>query len=106
MSWGWSTKSSTERGYGREWQKKRKLVLRRDKELCQPCLRKGFVTRATEVDHVIGKAEGKRRRISVLQIESLLNLQSICKACHKLKTDIENGKGEPRPVTGADGWPI
>lgn len=101
----WYRTSSHSRGYDAKWRKKRKQVLIRDKWLCVPCARKGLVTLATEVDHVISKEEGARRRISPVQIESLLNLQSICKECHKIKTTRENG-GEPRPVTGSDGWPV
>lgn len=101
----WHKESSHSRGYGIEWQKKREAVLRRDKGLCMVCLGKGFVTMATEVDHIIGRAEGKRKKVPPAQLESLNNLQAICKECHAIKTAKEAG-GVARPVTGLDGWPI
>lgn len=101
----WHKTSSKDRGYGAEWQKKREAALRRDKGLCLVCLGKGHLTPATEVDHVVGRAEGKRKKVPPAQLESLLNLQSICKECHAEKTTREAG-GQPRPVTGMDGWPI
>ena len=101
----WSRESSSKRGYGARWQELRALALRRDRNICQPCAKKGFVTLATEVDHIIGRAEGKRKKIPPAQLESLNNLQSICKDCHKAKTAREAG-GTPRPVTGPDGWPV
>ncbi|MCP4074432.1 MAG: HNH endonuclease [Hyphomicrobiales bacterium] len=70
------------RGYGKEWDRIRKQVLIRDGELCQPCWKAGRVTRATQVDHVIPKTEGGTDELS--------NLQSICKACHGVKTQRES----------------
>lgn len=101
----WHKSSSKDRGYGIEWQRKREQVMRRDKGLCMVCLGKGFVTAATEVDHITGRAEGKRKKVPPAQLESLLNLQAICKECHAIKTAKETG-GERRPATGRDGWPI
>jgi 5-methylcytosine-specific restriction protein A len=66
------------RGYGNAWVKRRERILLRDCGLCQPCKRAGHVTIATEVDHVVPKAQGGSDEDS--------NLQSICKACHKDKT--------------------
>ena len=101
----WHKSSSKERGYGAAWQKKREEALRRDKGLCMVCLGKGHLTLATEVDHIVGRAEGKRKKVPPAQLESLLNLQSICKECHAAKTAKEAG-GEKRHATGPDGWPI
>ena len=101
----WHKSSSKDRGYGIEWQRKREEALRRDKGLCMVCLGKGHLTLATEVDHIVGRAEGKRKKVPPAQLESLLNLQSICKECHAAKTAREAG-GVARPVTGPDGWPI
>jgi len=100
----WHRTSSHSRGYGVDWQKKRDAVMRRDKGLCMVCLGKGFVTAATEVDHIIGRAEGKRKKVPAAQLESLLNLQAICHECHKAKTAKEAG-GKPRPRTMPNGWP-
>lgn len=101
----WSKLSSNKRGYGAKWQGLRELALQRDKGLCQPCKRAGRVTTAREVDHIIGKAEGARRGIPEHEIESLINLQSICSECHAAKTTKESG-GTSRPTIGLDGWPI
>jgi 5-methylcytosine-specific restriction protein A len=99
----WSKESSTSRGYDYAWQKLRLAVLERDFYLCQPCKKVGRITEAKQVDHIINKAECKKRGLNT---DFLDNLQSICVDCHKLKTQKESGKfGEPKPVIGADGWP-
>lgn len=78
---GWSKttrKSRKERGYGWDWEKKRLEILERDKGLCQPCLKGGFTALAKQVDHIVPKASGGT--------DDDDNLQSICLACHKVKT--------------------
>ena len=85
---GWarsSTKSTTERGYGYAWQKKRERILARDCGLCQPCRRQGRVTPANDVDHIVQKADGGT--------DDDENLQSICHDCHKAKTIAERRRG-------------
>lgn len=80
-SGGWAvttTKSTTERGYGWAWQQLRERVLTRDNGLCCLCSKAGRVTLATDVDHVVNKAEGGD--------DSEANLQSLCRPCHKVKT--------------------
>jgi len=79
---GHGGKSSTERGYGAAWRKLRDIVLRRDLFKCVPCKKKGFVTIATEVDHIINKSKGGT--------DDLENLQSICNPCHIEKTNSES----------------
>lgn len=69
----------------------------RDKFLCQPCLRKGRVTPATECDHVVPKAKGGK--------DEMGNVEAICSPCHTAKTTIENG-GRVKAEIGADGWPV
>ncbi|WP_299312384.1 HNH endonuclease signature motif containing protein [uncultured Halomonas sp.] len=66
---------------GRPWRRRRDRVLQRDKGLCQPCLQQGRVTPATEVDHILNIARGGS--------ESDDNLQAICAACHREKTQRE-----------------
>ena len=78
--------SRHERGYGTDWDKKRKRILSRDKGLCQTCLKRGKPRPARAVDHVINKAEARRRGWTDEQIEADENLQSICKTCHDAKT--------------------
>ena len=62
------------RGYGRAWEKIRAFILRRDHYLCQVCRR----ATATEVDHIIEKADGGE--------DTPTNLQAIFSPCHATKT--------------------
>ena len=94
----WSSESRHKRGYGKEWDKARRLALQRDNGLCQPCLAAGRVTRASQVDHIKPKAHGGTDELS--------NLQSICKDCHDIKTAEDEGRSlKPRITIGEDGWP-
>jgi len=78
-------KSAHQRGYGAAWRKKRDAVLLRDDHLCQPCLEKGKLTQAKQVDHITNKANGGT--------DDDWNLQAICIECHKKKTARErNGR--------------
>lgn len=87
------------RGYGSRWVKLRRQALLRDDFLCQHCLLIGNHTAATDVDHIIPKADGGA--------DSMTNLQSLCRSCHSEKTRLENShrKGNKR-VIGIDGWPV
>lgn len=106
MAWGKESRQA--RGYGAQWTKLRKVVMERDKGLCQVSLKKGRIVRADQVDHIVSKAEGKRRGWTDEQIDALSNLQAISKAEHLIKTEEEQGKKKnpPRPKIGPDGWPI
>lgn len=77
--------SRHERGYGSEWDRTRKRILRRDHGLCQVCLSIGRYTPADQVDHIINKARGGTGADE--------NLQSICRPCHQAKTAAEAMKG-------------
>ena len=70
------------RGYGWELEKLRKRILARDFGLCVPCRSEGIVTAATQVDHIVQKADEGN--------DDPNNLQSICEACHKTKTARES----------------
>lgn len=86
--YGWSKhqhKSAAERGYGKQWRKLRSTVLARDEYLCQVCLAMGIYTTAEAVDHIVNKAQGGT--------DALDNLQAICHACHKIKTQNESRQG-------------
>lgn len=75
--------------------------MERDRGLCQPCLRKGRVTEAREVDHITPKHLDGR--------DDYDNLQAICIDCHKAKTQSEarGAKGlKPKAAYDRDGWPI
>ena len=82
---GWADQrrgSRHQRGYGTEWDRKRKQVLQRDASLCQPHLRIGVtVPGCREVDHIVNKARGGG--------DGEANLQTICRACHAAKTAAE-----------------
>ena len=89
---GWQVKrqsgSTTARGYGADWQRTRAEVMARDKGLCQPCLARGRVTAAREVDHIVGKALGGT--------DDAANLQAICIPCHRTKTARESRRVSSR----------
>lgn len=80
--------SRHERGYGTAWDKQRKRILERDCGLCQPCKRRGWLTQATMVDHIVPKAEGGS--------DDDTNLQSICGDCHGEKTAAEAARARGR----------
>lgn len=82
--------SETIRTRGSAWQKIRARILRRDKGLCQECLRNDRLTVATQVDHITPLHLGGR--------DNDENLQCLCKACHDAKT-----AQEVRELHGARG---
>jgi 5-methylcytosine-specific restriction protein A len=103
----WSKESRQSRGYGAAWDRVRKVVLKRDFGLCQPCRRRGLVTIATAVDHIVSKAKAAALRWSLARIDGEGNLQAICKDCHDIKTEEEQGKTKrEKSVPGEDGWPV
>lgn len=103
----WSKESRHVRGYGADWVKIRKLVMRRDMGLCQVCKRDGRTTMATQVDHITSKAEAKRLRWSDARTDHPNNCQAICTPCHKAKTTEETGRTyRPKVEIGLDGWPV
>lgn len=94
----WSTVSRHERGYGTAWDKLRKVIIARDKGLCQPCLRKGRLHPATHVDHILSKAKGGT--------DDPANLEAINAHCHKAKTALDSGRQlRPKVRISVDGWP-
>lgn len=80
---------------GSRWRRLREAVFRRDKFLCQICLKAGRLT-AVELhghnhgvcDHIIPEAEGGS--------DDPTNLQTICQLCDRVKTSAEAqaGRGE------------
>lgn len=73
--------SRQSRGYGADWDRRRDQVLKRDAGICQPCMHDGVVHQGNEVDHKIPKAQGGT--------DDLDNLQTICRARHRAKTQAE-----------------
>lgn len=82
----WATSSASQRGYGAPWRKARALALDRDKGLCVPCVRHGYVSVAREVDHVTPRSMGGG--------EDQSNLQSICARCHAIKSGAESHQAD------------
>ncbi len=74
--------SASRRGYGRRWQRLRKLVLAGE-PLCRACAAEGRTTAATEVDHVTPLSAGGTNEQA--------NLQPLCKSHHSRKTAHEAG---------------
>lgn len=85
----WDRKTNHRKLTGRPWRRLREQILQRDKYLCQPCMRAGRYTEATEVDHIVGIAKGGP--------DDEDNLQSICFDCHQTKTACESGEGQTHP---------
>lgn len=89
----------SKRGYDRRWMRLRRWFLARH-PLCAHCLKRGFTTPATEVDHIKPLREGGARL-------DQSNLQALCKSCHSRKTaregvrrsDLCRSHGEYRRVS-------
>lgn len=77
-SWAKRQGTTKQRGYGKAWEKLRAAVLRRDKHLCQECLKAGIYKAGNQCDHIVPKADGGT--------DDMENLQILCKDCHKSKT--------------------
>ena len=93
----WAHKRSSE--YGADWQRMRASVLARDAYLCQVCKRMGRLTPGCrEVDHIAPVSRGGTMRPD--------NLQTICRACHALKTRREQSNARPVYGCGPDGMPV
>lgn len=70
--------SLVKRDRGRPWKRKRAQVLERDGYLCVECAKVGKVTMASDVDHIVPLHLGGA--------DTVLNMQSLCKECHQVKT--------------------
>jgi 5-methylcytosine-specific restriction protein A len=66
--------SATARGYGRRWQRLRKMYLRAN----PICEEEGCNRPATDVDHIVPKRHGGT--------DQWENLQALCHSCHSKKT--------------------
>ncbi|HHK4509399.1 TPA: HNH endonuclease [Pseudomonas aeruginosa] len=83
----WRTgKTSTERGYDYRWQQAREQYLR-DHPLCVYCARKGLVTAANTVDHIVAH----RGDADLFWDQS--NWQSLCGPCHSSVKQAEEAAG-------------
>lgn len=93
---GWNRshgdKTAAQRGYGYEWQQRRKRILARDGGLCQ-IKGPGCSFVASEVDHKVNKERAREMGWTEAQIEDDSQLQSTCATCHKRKTEAERTPG-------------
>lgn len=71
------------------WKRKRAAVMRRDKYLCQDCLRYGRKTRATLVHHNEPYADAPEKSLDEK------NLVSLCEACHNKRHPERATGGKP-----------
>jgi 5-methylcytosine-specific restriction protein A len=76
--------TAASRGYDARCQRVRIQALKRDKYLCLHCLTAGRVTSAVDVDHIIPLPTGPRLDLN--------NLQSLCRPCHRKKTEEDQRK--------------
>jgi 5-methylcytosine-specific restriction protein A len=83
-SWRTDKQTSTQRGYGYRWQKRREAQLRAQ-PLCRYCERKGMLTPASVADHITPHRGD----------EALFNgpLQSLCATCHSSDKAKEEARG-------------
>jgi 5-methylcytosine-specific restriction protein A len=81
----WVKNNDVQRMRGRELQRQRDLLLRRN-PLCAECQRQGIITRALYRDHVIPLAEGGT--------DTTDNTQGLCGPCHEKKTQEEALRGK------------
>lgn len=80
--------TTTQRGYGWDWQKLRLVVLANE-PLCRMCAASGLTVAANEVDHIDGNAHNRDQE----------NLRPLCRPCHLGRTarDQAFGKHQWRP---------
>lgn len=86
------TDASRARDRGRQWRKRRAVVLSAD-PVCAAC----GVREAREVDHVTPLHQGGT--------DSYDNLQALCHDCHAVKSRVDMGH-RPRVEFGTDGLPM
>lgn len=73
--------TGTRKRSSRPWARKRRRILQHDHYRCQPCKRQGKRTKATEVDHIKPLSQGGT--------DDDNNLESVCRDCHRTKTQKE-----------------
>ena len=83
------TRSASERGYGRRWQKASRLFLQ-EHRFCVECLKEQppRYTKATVVDHIVP------HRGDHYLMWGDTNWQALCKPCHDKKTGTEDSRPE------------
>lgn len=104
MAWGRESRHA--RGYGAKWDRLRPVILARDFYLCQcdHCRQRMAPLPATEVDHIVSKAEAKRRGWTQGQMDDPTNLRAVNHDCH-VRITLEQQGHKPKRGVGPDGWP-
>lgn len=87
---------ATKRIRGRRHQEIRRIHLERF-PLCAECDRNGRVRLGADVDHIVPLFKGGP--------ESAANRQTLCSACHAVKTARDLGQRSKRKI-GMDGFPV
>lgn len=65
------------------------------------------MTLADTVDHIVSKSKTALLRWPRVNTDHLSNLEAICKPCHEVKTEAEQGKRKRvKRAAGPDGWPV
>lgn len=67
----------------KEWKRVRAMAAKRDNYLCLHCLRQHRLKRYNVVDHIKPVKQFPELKLS------LSNLQSLCHACHRVKTEAD-----------------
>jgi 5-methylcytosine-specific restriction protein A len=86
-----------DRTRGRKLQRQRARLFR-EQPLCVVCLAKGRVTPATERDHIIPLSQGGT--------DTDDNVQALCSACHKAKSQSEMNREGLAPGCDVNGLPL
>ena len=84
------TAQTVKRITGRKLQAMRAQLFK-EQPLCAHCLPKGFITQATQRDHIKPLAEGGT--------DTPDNVQALCAACHQVKSSAEAARGQQRGVS-------
>lgn len=72
------------------WQHLRDYVMKRDKMLCQDCLKRGLIIPAEEVHHIEPITESNVDNPNITLNEN--NLISVCRECHKARHHKKNSR--------------
>ena len=80
------------------WRRVRRIVLSSE-PLCRMCKQQGYVTAATEVDHIKPRDEGG-------DMWDRANLQPLCRECHENKTRRQMLKAPARGGACVHGMPL
>lgn len=66
-----------------QWHKVRDYIIKRDAYLCQDCLKKGIITAAEEVHHIVHLTPDNIGDTNITLSEE--NLISLCRECHRAR---------------------